>query len=95
MFPPTIFRRTLLHYISELLLVIKPMIAVTGAYRFGAEHGNDIVIESEIEIAGSEPFAFYRKLIKGQLQINEDGGFKEISFRNDNLEIFNAQFISE
>lgn len=86
-----------IRYISELFLLIKNFLSVTGKYSFQeiTNGKTSYLLKSEINVKGTEIFSFYKQNFSGLVEINEDGEIDSFSFYENKNQIFKTKNIKE
>lgn len=78
-------------YLTELFFPFKSWLRADGEFNF--ENGDetmDYLIKSEINIRGQGIFAFYKKLLRGVVKIDEESGIKEFGIKAGENFLFKA-----
>ncbi len=95
-YPLSTLLKDSVRYVSEIFLIIKPLLRAGTTFSFAEKITRDFVIQNTITVQGSGIFAFYKKQWNGRLALDDEGGLKSISVHTpDDIELRATAIVSE
>ena len=84
-YPISIVSKNLIRYLSEIFLIIKPLVSAKSIFKFKTRKTEieDFIIESSFNANGKGIFSFHKQNGTGSLSIDKDGFIKSISFNDE------------